>query len=199
MTANPKSLLEPELNETAAVTLVSIGERIRERRKARKLTLQQLAEGSGLSPSMLSLVERGRTSPSIGSLIVISETLGVTMSELVDPRPQPQSFVVRGRDAKVVVGANNVARKVLLEDTLHHVTVAINEYGSGTASNDVPLTHEGFEYGLVLEGQLTVEIDGVAHVLNTGDFISYPSRLPHRISNPGKTTARTAWFNLDEK
>lgn len=198
MSENRKDLQGSTLNDGAASALASIGVRIRERRKARKMTLQQLADASGLSPSMLSLVERGLTSPSIGSLIVISKTLGVKMSELVDPQPQPQSFVVR-HDTGQVVGAKNVARKVLIEDALRSVTVAINEYGANTASNDAPLTHNGYEYGLLLEGTLTVEIDGVAYVLKPGDFVSYPSQLPHRIRNLGNKPARTVWFNLDDK
>jgi len=63
--------LSEDIAETTASTLAAIGLRIRELRQLRGLTLQALADVSGLSTSMLSLVERGRASPSIGSLIVI--------------------------------------------------------------------------------------------------------------------------------
>jgi transcriptional regulator with XRE-family HTH domain len=66
-----------------ADALAAIGNRIRDLRGQKGLTLQALSEQTGLSPSMLSLVERGQTSPSIGTLVVISSALGVHMSDLL--------------------------------------------------------------------------------------------------------------------
>src|SRR5689334_10605997 len=83
MSENGIDALPEEIAETTANTLAAIGFRIRELRQLRALTLQELADVSGLSTSMLSLVERGRASPSIGSLIVIASALGVTMSDLL--------------------------------------------------------------------------------------------------------------------
>ncbi|WP_347310754.1 helix-turn-helix domain-containing protein [Defluviimonas sp. SAOS-178_SWC] len=178
------------------LTLRIIGQRIRQIRKSRRMTLQQLAEECGLSTSMLSLVERGRAAPSIGSLIVISETLGVKMSDLTDGNADKQNIVVRSADARVVVTAEDVIRRILTEDTLNDVTVAINEYGPGSASNDVSITHDGHEYGFLLEGELHVEVDGVNHMLIPGDFICYSSQRPHRIQNRSSKKAKTIWFNL---
>ena len=84
-----------EMNQT----LAAIGLRIRGARIARSMTLQALADVSGLSPSMLSLVERGRASPSIGSLIVIASALGVAMSDLiVEDSSTAENAVVRPAD-----------------------------------------------------------------------------------------------------
>jgi transcriptional regulator with XRE-family HTH domain len=68
----------------AESTVALVGNRIREMRVERNLTLQALAERTGLSSSMLSLVERGKTSPSIGTLVAISYALGVHMTDLFD-------------------------------------------------------------------------------------------------------------------
>ena len=54
----------------------------------------------------------------------------------------------------------------------------------------------GHEYGFVLDGKLTVEVDGQSYSLGKGDLISYSSRARHRIRNHGKRPARTLWFNL---
>src|SRR5947209_349892 len=93
-------LPQPEaVAETTASTLAAIGCRIRELRQTRELTLQQLADVSGLSTSMLSLVERGRASPSIGSLIVIASALGVAMSDLlVSGEDGEEKIVVRASE-----------------------------------------------------------------------------------------------------
>jgi transcriptional regulator with XRE-family HTH domain len=77
----------PEHSERISIetadALAAIGNRIRDLRGQKGLTLQALSEQTGLSPSMLSLVERGQTSPSIGTLVVISSALGVHMSDLL--------------------------------------------------------------------------------------------------------------------
>jgi transcriptional regulator with XRE-family HTH domain len=184
--------------ETTANTLAAIGLRIREVRQARSMTLQALADASGLSPSMLSLVERGRASPSIGSLVVIACALGVTMSDLLPGEPAlDESLVVRAANQRAVETAQHVVRRLLREDRTRGVSVAINEYKPDTGNADRPITHSGFEYGFVLEGTLTVEVDGATYVLQSGDMISYSSRRPHRLWNHNRKKVRTLWFNLD--
>ncbi len=186
-----------EMTPRMATTLVAIGARIRGARIARSMTLQALADISGVSTSMLSLVERGRASPSIGSLIVIASALGVAMSDLIDDDSSTaEKAVVRPADHPVIETAQHVVRRVLREDRARAISVAINEYAPNTSSAATPLSHPGFEYGFVLEGQLTVEIDGNTHHIEKGDLISYSSRRQHRIWNHSKRVARTLWFNL---
>lgn len=192
----PQSQPDAPLSESAERTLAAIGQRIRDLRKARGMTLQGLAEVSGLSSSMLSLVERGLASPSIGSLIVISEALGKTMSDLLSAdMGRADKLVNRIAEARAVVTERGVTRRVMKEDAANGITIAYNEYLPHTGSNEKPLSHDGYEYGILLEGSLTVEVDGVGHLLQVGDLISYASRRPHRIWNPGTTVARTIWFN----
>lgn len=188
---------ESELAESAQQTLISIGVRIREVRQTRGMTLQALADATRLSPSMLSLVERGRASPSIGSLIVVANALGVTMSELVVNGPDTeQKLVVRSDEAKIVETARHVVRKLLKDDRAHGLTIAVNEYAPHTGNSEKPISHEGFEHGFILEGEMTVEVDGQEHVLHPGDLISYKSTRMHKLWNNGERTTRTLWVNL---
>lgn len=198
--ANTESLahLSGEIAETTANTLAAIGLRIRELRQSRGLTLQEIADVSGLSPAMLSLVERGRASPSIGSLIGIASALGVTMSDLlVAGTESEEKIVIRAAEARVVETDQHVVRRLMREDRGRGVSVAVNEYAPHTGSTEHPITHEGFEYGFVLQGELTVEVDGTKHMLRQGDLIAYSSRRKHKIWNHGRTKVRTLWFNLD--
>ncbi|CAH1694548.1 XRE family transcriptional regulator [Hyphomicrobiales bacterium] len=194
---------EPLLNPqddpagTTASTLAAIGLRIREVRLARNMTLQALADACGLSASMLSLVERGRASPSIGSLIVIANALGVQMSDfIVDQAMDDEKLVVSSSEQRVIETAAHVIRRLIKEDRARGVSIALNEYAPHTGATEKPITHDGFEYGFVLEGKLTVEVDGTLHVVESGDLISYSSRRPHRIWNHGKEQVRTLWINL---
>ena len=66
-----------------------------------------------------------------------------------------------------------VQRRILRDDRLNGVEIAINEYAPETGSAPVPVHHEGYEYGIVLDGELTVELDGKTHKLKSGDLISY--------------------------
>jgi len=199
MTSEPVPKEPEAFDATTANTLSAIGNRIRELRQARGLTLQALAEACALSQSMLSLVERGRASPSIGSLIVIANALGVQMSDLIVEHPADDSkFIVRRDDQRVIKTAANVIRRLMREDRLRGISIAMNEYQPNTGANADPIKHDGYEYGIVLEGTLTVEINGAAHILNEGDLISYSSRRPHRIWNHGTAKVRTLWINLQQ-
>ena len=193
-----EAITSGELAETTASTLVAIGSRIREIRLARGTTLRALADASGLSPSMLSLVERGQASPSIGSLIVIANALQITMADLMAAEePKRKTIVVHSSEAPIIETRKHVVRRLLKQDREHGVSVALNEYQPHTGSAEHPISHEGFEYGFVLEGALTIEVDGVAHIVSAGDLIAYSSRLRHKIWNHGDRKVRTLWFNLD--
>src|SRR5512133_3552104 len=87
---------EPSVGDTPDIQ--KIGREIRGLRKARGLTLTELAEKSGLSIGYLSLVERDRATPSINALHAISRALGVTISWFFDANAAPveeRGFVVR--------------------------------------------------------------------------------------------------------
>lgn len=189
--------LAGDVAETTASTLAAIGSRVRELRQARGMTLQALAAACDLSPSMLSLVERGRASPSIGSLVVVASALKVTMSDLIVGEPSAdERLIVRASEQQAVETAQHVVRRLLREDRLRGVSIAINEYEPHTGSASKPVTHDGFEYGYIMEGTLTIEVDGVSHELERGDLIAYNSRRPHRFWNNGPRKVRTLWFNL---
>ena len=145
----------------AESTVAFVGNRIRELRSERNLTLQALAKRTGLSSSMLSLVERGKTSPSIGTLVAIASSLSVHMADLFDDNgAQEKEPVVRFEDQPVYVTGEGVQRRVARTDDAHGLELVMNEYEPGTASSGDVVHHEGYEYGVVLEGALTIEVNG---------------------------------------
>ena len=56
--------------------------------------------------------------------------------------------------------------------------------------------HQGWEAGLVLEGGLHIEIDGVLYELGAGDVVQFSSKLPHRFFNDGAGPSRAVWVNV---
>lgn len=197
MNVAPKIDASEEPTDAMAAMLRTIGLRIRKARLARELTLQDLANASGVSTSMLSLVERGRVSPSIGSLIVIAEALRVPMSDLiVDEAEKKDEILIRAADQRVIEHANRVVRRLVCDDRKRAVSIAVADFPPNTDTTPTPHSHGGYEYGLVLEGRITVEIEGASYHLEKGDLISYRSQSRHRIWNHSKRNARTLWFNL---
>ena len=187
----------PATAQTMTDTLAAIGLRVRELRLARGMTLKALAAKTNLSSSMLSLVERSCASPSIGSLVAIASALGVTVSELiVREHASEHDLVVRASNQHAIESTKHVVHRMLREDRARGLSVTLNEFAPNTASGEKALIHDGFEYGYILEGTLTVEVDGVSHQLQVGDLISYNSRRRHRMWNRSSKKARALWLHV---
>jgi transcriptional regulator with XRE-family HTH domain len=195
--ARTKEIAIEPVEDASNAIVAAIGNRLRFYRQDREMTLQDLAEATDLSPSMLSLVERGRAAPSVQSLIVIANALNVTVSDLiVTDASHEDRIVVRASEQPFVKTAQNVIRRVLREDRSRGVSIAINEYEPETGSSLKRGGHSGFEYGFVLEGTLTVELENVSHQLKAGDLIAFESKRPHRFWNNGSKRVKTLWINL---
>lgn len=184
-------------NSTAEETVRDIGARIRQLRRERQLTLNEMADRTGVSMSMLSMVERGQATPSIGTLVAVSTTLGLHMADLFAAAEDQPPSPVRRRDEQVEVeGPGGVTRRLAHDDHEKGLEMAVNEYPPGASSSPTRTHHAGMEFGVVVRGRLSVDLDGTEHLLRTGDAISYPSATPHRISNPGRSVAVAVWLNM---
>lgn len=182
-------------NGTAEL-LRSVGRRIRVRRVERGHTLQTVAKQTGVSAAMLSLVERGKATPSVGTLVAISSVLDLHIPELLGKPSRNDRSVTRLAEQTLMKTLNGVFHRVITDDPARGFQMTLNQYSRGSANSPEPITHEGVEYGLVLNGKLEVTVDGDKHLLGPGDLISYRSSQPHRIVNRGKTRAKALWINL---
>ena len=187
----------PGQQDTTTEMLLVVGASVRMARKRRRMTLQDLADQTGVSVSMLSMLERGVASPSIGTLVSVSSALGLHMAQLFqDPSAQASSPVRRRADQVVVQAAEGVSRRLVHTDVEHDLEMVINEYEPGTSSSATPVHHDGMEFGLIISGTLTVSLDDVDYVLEPGDGIAYSSATPHVLTNSGSAKARAVWINV---
>lgn len=171
-----------------------IGKMIRELRKDRSLTLQDLADLVGMSASYISLVENDKASPSIASLKRIAQALGVRTvdffaDELVDdPMIMPPGLWTRvllpGWEADVRQLVHIVGDKRMQP---FHTLVPP---GGGTKEN---YSHPGEEFGFVLEGRLTLHLGKEVHRLEKGWAVYYSSLIPHSWRNEGPEDCRLIW------
>ncbi len=174
-----------------------LGKQIRQLRKMRGMTLADLAGRTGMSLSYLSQVERSISDPSVVTLYDISRALDVNISWFFangDPGPDDErDFVVRaGRRRKVVFDGGAVDE--LISPHLNgQLELLVSRFPPGSVSGKDSYTHAGEEGGLVIAGQLELWIGSKHFLLSEGDSFAFPSSLPHRYGNPGKTETIVVW------
>ena len=175
--------------------LADLGSEIRQLRKVRGITLQQLALATGKSVGFLSQVERNLTKPSVAALQDISEALSVHIGwffpEDSAGSPEEREYIVRRQNRRRLTYSELSGTEYLgLQDSLlsanlnGDLALGISRYEPGASTGDDSYDHDGEEAGLVLSGTLELTIDGRQFVLNAGDSFSFKSNLPHRYANP---------------
>jgi transcriptional regulator with XRE-family HTH domain len=175
-----------------------VGSKIRRVRQERQLTLETVANRTGLTGAMVSMVELGRVAPSFGTLVAIASALDIHMSDLFDiPTRSVRDPVTRLAEQPTFETAVGVLRRLVHVDDSRNLEFVINEYRPGTSNSATPVRHSGQEYGLLLSGRLTIELSDIRYDLRPGDSITYASSTPHRIINDGRGIARAAWLKLD--
>lgn len=178
-----------------------LGERIRHRRRARNMSLKDLAETSGISIGLLSQIERGLSSPSLRVLASLADALQLGLADLFSDEaaapPQDDKVVVRAEERKKLTFWRTGISKELLtppaENTTLDIFLVVVEPG-GTSGSQL-YSHEGEEAGTVLDGSISINLDGKEHRLQAGDSFRFASTRQHSFWNPGTSTARVLWVN----
>ena len=177
-----------------------IGAHIRSLRMARKLTLKQLSDDSGLSVGFLSQLERGMSSIAIDTLAKLAHILGAELTSFFNvvkgPEPEP---VVHGFDLRATPVSQEIIQYVLSNDPggfamLPRLFLLMPQ--SSVEEEQIEMySHEGEEFTYVLEGIITVYLDGSRHTLYPGDSIQIRSNLPHNWVNLTNKPARFLSIN----
>ncbi len=191
-----------------------LGERLRAARSARQLSLRDLADRLGLSPSLISQIERGRANPSVSTLYAIVNELDVSLDDLLftdrraPERPTSEGSAVArpGANRPVQPGRQRqrirLASGVIWERLTTHSEPGVEflyvvyEVGGASSPEDAYQRHAGHEWGYVISGVLQVRIGFDEYVLQPGDSVSIDSTIPHRLANQGDTPVQAIWFVL---
>jgi transcriptional regulator with XRE-family HTH domain len=181
---------------------VAVGQRIRDLRRNRKLSLEAIATRTDLSIGFLSQIERGLSSPSLRVLATIADVLGVGIAGLFGTNetaaPGSDAIVTREQQrAELNLWRTGISKQLLSpsgsDGRLNLFLVHMEPDGS---TGDELYTHDGEEAGLVLEGEMKLTVDAETWTLKTGDSFRFASRRPHRFSNPSdKAKAVVLWVN----
>jgi len=171
---------------------IPLGERLRKLRKARGLTLAQLAERVGKSEGYLSRLERGQVNPSLSTLKRIADVLGRPVVQLLDDVVLPLARAAQdGGHRRLIVSPE--LEYVILSAPNDRFALFKVILAKGGSSGAEPYCHQGLEAGIVLKGKVRITVGGKSFVLEAGDSITYRSDFPHRFENVGDEQAIGIW------
>ena len=180
------------MDDNAAKLATAIGARVKQERRARDWTLDQLAVAASVSRRMVVSVEQGAVNPSVGTLLRLSDALGVGLPALVEP-PEPKQLKITrsGEGAELWSGAAG-GRGVLVAGTTPPDVVELWDWTLGPGDRHASEAHAAGTKELVhvLEGAITVELDNELIDLESGDAVAFPGDVDHAYSNPHQDPAR---------
>ncbi len=165
-----------------------LGERLRILRIRRRLTLADVALGTGLSRSFIALVEAGRTDISVSRLLRLADFYGVWISDVVGSIG-PAVEVLKPDAAREIPSRDEGAELHLLtqQPVRGLLPFRVRLKPGGTLEGGV--AHSGEEFIHCLAGVIELRVVDTVHQLHPGDTASYPGRLPHSYHNRGKEEA----------
>jgi transcriptional regulator with XRE-family HTH domain len=188
-----------------------LGAGLRAAREARGWSLRAVASAAGISASLLSQVENGKTQPSVSTLYALVTHLGASIDDLLGtsvagtgasprvPEASSSPAIQRAADNPTMEMENGVTWERLAVGGYDIVDPLVTTYAPGGSSSPEGklMRHPGIEYGYVVSGELTVKLDFDTFVLHAGDSLCFDSVRPHLYINHTQETTRGLWFVVD--
>jgi transcriptional regulator with XRE-family HTH domain len=180
MAARTRTVAQPSRNGG-----VRIGHRLRAARQDSGLTLEKLAEATGLTKGFLSRLERDDVSPSVASLVSVCDVLGIRVGELFEP---PQTQLVRAAEGRRInFGGRKVREFLLTPGTQSHLQVIHSTIEpGGHGGKELYALSCDVEFVYVIRGELIVTLSAESVRLTAGDAFTFPGREPHTWGNARK-------------
>lgn len=193
-----------------------IGRRVAAHRDRRGLRVAEFAREVGVSPSLISQIERGQARPSVSTLFAMAQALDVPVDAFFREQPRPgahpgpdpdqaaaglpaagaadgdgeRRYVVRRGERAAIDIEGGVRWERLTPRTLPHLDFLQLVYGPQAQSNPSLYTHPGTEMVLVTTGVLDISVGFERYRLEAGDSMHFPSSVPHQYVNPTDETTR---------
>jgi transcriptional regulator with XRE-family HTH domain len=164
-------------------SLDGLGDRLRAAREARRLTLEDVAEGSKLTKGYISKVERNQATPSVAVLVRVCQVLDLSIGDLFDPHSGHSLVRVEEREPINFGGVG--LREAFLTSTKERRLQAIHstiEPGGGSGNEPYSLPVD-VEFAYILSGEVRLTVSGDEQIVRAGDAISFSPREPHSFSN----------------
>ena len=169
---------------------VNIGERLRELREARNISMRTLASRSGLSANALSMIERGKASPSVSTLYKLAEALGISITTFFATDLERKQVVFLKADERTHVSfTRGVFEGLGGEQFMGRVEPFMLTLENSANSGPRSMTHTGHEFVFCLRGALEYQVERQIFHLEPGDSLLFAAHLKHKWKNPGRNVA----------
>lgn len=158
-----------------------IGNRIKSIRMLQKRTIQDLANGSDLSKSMISKIENNKTIPSIAALIKIASSLGVSVSDILEAEETLSAEFTAASDFEKNITRTDKGYHIFpFAPKYHHKKMQpfLIKAKKGEVKEH-ELTHEGEEFIYVISGVLKFKVGGTTYELHEGDSLYFNALENH--------------------
>ncbi len=181
------------INQQDAIS-VNVGGKLRAMREERGLSIRALARASGISANALSVIERGKSSPSVSTLYKVTDALGVPITTLFRTETKRVNVVFKKADERTRVSFQRGLWEGLGGEMFSgRVEPFAITLESGTTSGPYPMIHSGHEFVICLRGQLEYQVENELYLLEAGDTLLFTSNLKHRWRNPGNTVTNAVF------
>lgn len=170
---------------------VEVGRHLRELRAERGVSIRLLANQSGLNVNTLSLIENGKSSPSVGTLQLLANALDVPITAFFEGNPRKSSIsYLKASQRRRIPFAHGTLEDLGSGLTLRGGQPLLVTMEPMADSGSTPIVHTGHEFVFCLEGQLMYLIESNLYQLEPGDSLIFEAYLPHCWRNMGSTPAR---------
>ena len=179
--------MDPSKNEFLTL---DVGSRLKQLRSERGKSMRALARDSGLSTNALSMIERGRTSPSVSTLYKLSDALEVPITAFFRLEPEKLDIVFRKAESrKRVVIPKGVWEGLGGEAFAGRMEAFMIRLEPGSGSGPFGMIHSGSEFVLCLEGNVEYTIEEQKYALDPGDSLIFAAHFQHQWRNSGSNNA----------
>jgi transcriptional regulator with XRE-family HTH domain len=165
---------------------IDVGNRLRQLREARKVSMRTLATMSGLSANALSMIERGKTSPSVSTLYRIADALTVPVTDFFGPDEARKRVVfLKAEQRTRLPFMRGLWEGLGGEQFTGRIMPFMLTLEAGASSGPNSVVHTGHEFVFCMRGRLEYQVEGELYDLETGDSLLFAAQLRHRWRNPG--------------
>ena len=174
--------------------MLKIGSRIRELRKAKKITLVELSKKTDVAQATLSRIETGRMTGTVECHRKVAEVLGMSLAELYAPLDRRYQEIVHTQKEtprKVVHQSKGYQAELLTQEVTKKKITPLLMTLAGNTRTAMEENERGVEkFVWVLEGELELTLEKENYSIKTGETIYFDASLPHRLVNPKVKTAK---------
>lgn len=166
---------------------IDVGEKIRNLRKSKKLSIANLAQNTGLSSGLISQIERNKVVPSIKAMWNIAKALDVNIGYFFEEEKAEDIIVRKNERKKIQTNDSTKTYELLMPDLIDkNLELLLITLNGETKKNKGLVSHEGEECGYIVKGKMKLIFDTKEYILEEGDSFYFKSNVYHVYENYDK-------------